>query len=264
MRPSSFAFSSPCCFSFICSSPCVSLIVSSYRLAVRLVSCDPLRHLVVLPVRPACRSAYRLVSLVVSVWRRSVLLFARSRLVCRGGLALRSRPVLFLIGIPFVPRLARRLVVASCRSVPLAVSSCLSRFCPVISFSLIRGRLGSVFMPVPVFAPFHPARRSFLFVNRARFLLTPPSWGGRCVWRAAWVCSLISSVPSHSYSLLGEDGDTGHRFTLLAARSLPLMSLSFSHRIGPLSLSYGLISSFTKAGKRRRRRRRRRRTIKTR
>ena len=89
-----------------------------------------------------------------------------------------------------------------CRSVPLAVSSCSSRFCPVISFSLIRGRFGSVFMSVPVFAPFRSAVRSFLFVHRSRFF---------CLRRGEELCVmkrrrlvlvlLISSVSSRSYSL---------------------------------------------------------------
>lgn len=115
-------------FSFlICAFLCVSFVVSSCRLArasrfVRL-GCVVSSVLSVLPVRLARRSACRLDRLVVSVWRRSVLLFARSRLVCRGGLALRSRAVLVSHWHPVCPSSRS----SSCRSVPPAVSSCSSR-----------------------------------------------------------------------------------------------------------------------------------------
>lgn len=103
------------------------------RLAVRLVSCVSAAsscHLAVLPVCPARRSACRLVLLVVSFGAVSFCC-SLIRFVCRGVLPCGLMPF--------------RFVLASRRSVSLAVSSCSSRFCHVISFSLARGLFVFVF-----------------------------------------------------------------------------------------------------------------------
>lgn len=194
--------------SCIPSDMCVSvrlacrLAMSSCR-ASRLVrsaaSCRP-------SARSVRRSARRL------VWRRFVLLFARSRFVCRGGFALRSRAVSFLPWRPVCP--SSRL--SSCRSVSLAVSSWSSRFCPVISFSLARGLFVFVFIPVPVFAPFHAARRSFMFVNQSRFLcLCVVVGAGDASWGRAWVCS--SRLITRSLRI-GMRGGWGYEAPFHAAR----------------------------------------------
>ena len=223
----------PCCFSFICSSTCVSFIVS---LAVSLcVSSHAFRCRC-----PSCRligSARFACRLVWAPFRSAVRSFS-SRLLERDCLTFPCRLVSHCF--PFVSRLARRLVVAS------RLPSRLAHLVSVMSSRSRRpwGVFVSVSMPIPVFAPFRPARRSFLFVHRSRFLCLrrgagDASWGGRVL--------PFSSHPFHlvptRYSLTrcggcGEDGDTGHRFTLLAARSLLLMSLSFppSHRFPSLSL----------------------------
>ena len=140
------------------SRPCVSFRASRLRRIVRLI-------------RLACssRSSFRL----------------SARFARRLGLApFRSAVRSFLLRLPERDCLAFpcRLVShwhpvclsscsSSCRSVPPTVSSCSSCFCPVISFSLIRGRFGSVFMSVPVFAPFRSAVRSFSFCLSGRFCL---------------------------------------------------------------------------------------------
>ena len=140
MRPSSFAFSSPAAFLSYAhpraSRPCVS----SYRLAraSRLVrsaaSCRP-------SARPVGSSW-----LVVSYGRRFVLLFARSRFVCRGGFALRSHAVSFS---------SRYCVSSVVSSAHLVFSRHLVSVSPV-------GVSDPFSCLVPVFAPFRPARRSFL------------------------------------------------------------------------------------------------------
>lgn len=113
------------------------------RLAVRLVSCVPLCRV----VRRAVSSA-RLVSLVVSYGRRFVLLFARFRFVCRGGFALRSHAVSFS---------SRYCVLSVVSSAHLVLSRHLVSVSPV-------GVSDPFSCLVPVFAPFCPAVRSFLFV----------------------------------------------------------------------------------------------------
>lgn len=97
------------------------------HLVMRLVSCVLLCR-----IRLSCRltcSSRRFISLVVSYGRRSALLFARSRFACRGGLALRSRAVLFRLGISFVisSRPPSRRLISS-----------------AVSFGFTRGCLGSV------------------------------------------------------------------------------------------------------------------------
>ena len=148
--------------------PCVSFVVSSCRLArasrfVRL-GCVVSSVLSVLPVRLAYRFACRLVPLVVSF---GAVLFCCSliRFVCRGGLALRSRAVSFLIGIPFVPRLARRLVVASRPP---------SRLAHLVSVMSSRSR-SSVGGSDPFSCPFPCSRRSVLLFARSCSFIGPGS-----------------------------------------------------------------------------------------
>ena len=140
------------------SFPLVFFLICAFPVASRLSS-RPLvsscRLVLVRPVRrPACRvvgSSRLFVSLVVFFLRRFVLLFARSRLAwawrsclafsCRLVFSLVSRPVLASrCGVPLVISSRSRLVIR----LPVGVS------CPFSG-------------PVPVFAPFRPARRSFLF-----------------------------------------------------------------------------------------------------
>lgn len=198
-------------FSFlICAFLCVSFVVSSCRLArasrfVRL-GCVVSSVLSVLPVRLARRSACRLDRLVVSVWRRSVLLFARSRLVCRGGLALRSRAVLVSHWHPVCPSSRS----SSCRSVPPAVSSCSSR-----SRSSSRSR-----RPVAVRIRFHVRSRvrtvppccSLVLVRSSVPVPLSSSWGGDAMRHEATEAYFFSSHPSHlvhtRYSLVA-DRDAG-------------------------------------------------------
>ena len=185
MRPSSFAFSFPVAF-LSYARPRASR--SSSRHAVSLAVSFRAFRCVVSSVVSSHRlgSSHRLVSSRRLVWRRSALLFARSRFVCRGGFALRFRAVSFCFGIPFVlsSRCSSRL--SSCLSSRLVhlVSSChlvlrlpVGGSCP---FSCL----------VPVFAPFRPAIRSFLFVHQFRFLcLRRGAWRGVMAMMAAEVCS---------------------------------------------------------------------------
>lgn len=136
-----------------CRSSC-RLTCSSRRLVIR---------------RPACR----LVS------HRSVLLFACSHSVCRGGLALRSHAVSFS---PW--RLVHRLVGSS-------------RSFPVISFRLTRVRLVPVIMPCFRVRAV-PSCSSLVLVRLFGPGLCPRSWGVavRHGHVAAGIALLISSVPS--------------------------------------------------------------------
>lgn len=229
MRPSSVCFLFPCCFSFICRS-CASRL-SSRHTVLPCVSFRAFRCVVPLIVSPVGSSR-----LVVSF---STVSFCCSliRFVCRGGFALRSRAVLVSLW---------RIVLFSLLAARLARHlDCSSRFCPVISFSLVRWRLGSVFMPVPVFAPFYSARRSFLFVNLSRSLCLCRRGAGDASWRAVLVCSsrLISPVSLLLASLVSlligmrEDGDTRRRSMLLAAHSLLFMPHHSSHLIGSSRLA---------------------------
>lgn len=128
-------FSFPICVPVRLVCRLASRLVMSSRLMRSVASCR-------LSCRLAC-SSRRLVSAGRLVSRRFVLLFARSRFACRGGLALRSHVVPFL---PWHP-------VSSLRLVGLV------SFSPVISFHLTRGRLGSVLVP-----GFPCSRRSVLLV----------------------------------------------------------------------------------------------------
>lgn len=105
--------------------------LSSYvRLACRLVmsSCRASRLVrSAASCRPSARSVRR--SARRLVWRRFALLFARSRLVCRGVIALRSRAVSFRLGISFV---------ISCRPPSRRLIS------SAVSFGFTRGCLGFV------------------------------------------------------------------------------------------------------------------------
>ena len=187
VRPSSVCFLFPCCFSFICSSTCVSFVVS---LAVSpCVSSHAFRCRC-----PSCRPSCRLGS------SRLVVSFGAVSFCCSLVLVSFAVAVLPCVPVPsrFLPwrPVCPSSCSSSCRSVSPVVSSCSSRFCPVISFSLARGLFVFVFIPVFVFAPFHPARRSFLFVNLSRPLCLCRRGAGDASWRAVLVCSsrLISPV----------------------------------------------------------------------
>lgn len=148
MRPFSFAFSFPAAF-LSYAHPRASR--SSSRLPSRRAS-RLMRSVAVVRrvVRRAVSSA-RLVSLVVSYGRRFALLFAHSRLVSRGVVALRSRAASFCPWHPACPTPPSLRPVGSARSHLLSRSvSSVGGSCP---FSCL----------FPVFAPFRPARRSFLF-----------------------------------------------------------------------------------------------------
>lgn len=177
--------------------------------------------------RPICRSACRLVR------HRFALLFARFRFACRGGLALRSRPVSFS---PWHPVLLLRIVLASRRLISLS---------PVIPFSLARGRLGSVLVPgsrvraVPSCSSLVPhSLRSSVSVHVLGRGAGPCRYGHGA--GAACSCHLIRPLIA-PYSLLthslrgGSVGGCGlgRRFMLLAARPLPAHAPSFSsfHRV---------------------------------
>lgn len=174
------------------SFPICVLVRLVCRLASRLVMSSRLMRSVA-SCRLSCRltcSSRRLVSAGRLVSRRFVLLFARSRFACRGGLALRSHVVPFL---PWHP-------VSSLRLVGLV------SFSPVISFRLTRGRLGSVLVP-----GFPCSRRSVLLVARScspirsRFLSSVVG-RGRVVMAmgrggAACSCHLIRPLVA-PYSLL--------------------------------------------------------------
>lgn len=179
-----FSHMRPLCVSFVVSlavSPCVS----SHAFRCRCPSC-----------RPSCRliGSSRL---VVSYGRRFVLLFARSRLVCRGVIALRSRAASFLIGIPFVPRLARRLVVASRPS---------SRLAHLVFVLLSRSR-SPVGCSCSFSFLFSCSHRSILLVARSCSLIYPGPSVSVVVERAmrhgglCWFALLVSLVPSRFYSL---------------------------------------------------------------
>lgn len=249
MRSSSVCFLFPCCFSFICSFPwrlvrrlvlsvssCVSSrasrLVRSVRRAVRRVVCR-----VGSPSRLVGSSRF-----VVSYGRRSVLLSACSRLVRRGVIALSLSCRLVGLGVPpFVhrPVLVSRRFGSSRSSRLVSVVS----FSSVISFCLIRGRLGFVFMPVPVFAPFRPARRSFLphsIRSRSSVPVSVSVVGRGCVsWAwggGACSCRFIRSM-------------------LLSAHPLPAHVPSFlpSHRlIAPIAFSYHHPKQENERGRRRR------------
>lgn len=240
----------PLFFFLICAFPVASRLSSRPLVSsCRLVLARPVR-------RPACRvvgSSRLFVSLVVLFWRRSVLLFARSRLVCRGVIALSLSCRLVGLGVP--------IYLSSRSCVPSAWLVSVVSFSSVISLCLIRGRLGFVFMPVPVFSPFRPACRSFLLA----YLVSVPVdtvVGRDCaLWSWGRHGLLLSSHPSlhRSCSLLalslqdgsmGGDGDMGRRSMLLAAHPLPGHAPSFllSHRlIAPICV---LIHSPTKQGNR--------------
>lgn len=229
IRPVARSSSSPCSL-FPYAFPCVSFVVSSCVsscVSFCAFRCRRVVRRAVLPVRPV-------VPLVVS--------FRTVSLCCSLVLVSFVVAVLPCVLVRLVPPWHFVSFVVS-----LVVSSCSSRFCHVILFSLIRGRLVSVFMSVPVFAPFRPARRSFLFVHRFRFL---------CLRRGAGRCVIgrrglpFSSHPFHlvptRYSLVA-DRDAGrmwiwgavpccsplvpclscpHRFTHLIEYHRPHMSSS--------------------------------------
>lgn len=162
LRPVARSSSSPCSL-FPYAFPCVSFVVSlgvSSCVSFCAFRCRRVVRRAVLPVRPV-------VPLVVS--------FRTVSLCCSLVLVSFVVAVLPCVLVRLVPPWHFVSFVVS-----LVVSSCSSRFCHVILFSLIRGRLVSVFMSVPVFAPFRPARRSFLFVHRFRFLCLRRG-AGRCV-----------------------------------------------------------------------------------
>lgn len=153
VRPSSVCFLFPCCFSPYAHHRASRL--SSRNTVSPCVLFRAFRCVVPLIVSPV--GSFRL---VVSYERRFVLLFARSRFVCRGGFALRSHAVSF--------------------SSRYCVSSVVSSAHLVLSRHLVSVSPVSVSDPfsclVPVFAPFSPAVRSFLFVLFG-IGLCPRSWG---------------------------------------------------------------------------------------
>ena len=225
--------SSPCSL-FPYAFPCVSFVVSS--LVSSLVSpcvspCVSFRafRCVVSSVGSSCR----LVSLVVSYGRRFVLLFARSRFACRGGLCLA-----FPCRLVFA--LVSRLVVASRLSSRLLIS-----FPPAISSSAcpwaarVRSR---VWFPC--------SRRSVLLVARScspirsRFMSSVVGRG--CVVMAMGRRGLLLSV--HPFARCGMDlrGGWGMRHgapfhvarrsflvcscpIVLIILSVPLVLITFSH-----------------------------------
>lgn len=250
MRSSSVCFLFPCCFSFICSFPWrLGLSSRPIRLVVRLVSCVSSRAF-----RPSCRASCRLSCRLAVSSRRLVS-------VCRLVWApFRSAVRLFSSrspwrDCPFVvvpPCWSRRSPICSSSRPCVGVGAGSSRssrlvsvvsFSSVISFCLIRGRLGFVFMPVPVFAPFRPARRSFLphsIRSRSSVPVSVSVVGRGCVSRAwgggACSCRFIRSM-------------------LLSAHPLPAHVPSFlpSHRlIAPIAFSYHHPKQENERGRRRR------------
>ena len=222
----------PCCFSFICSSTCVSLVVSlavspcvsSHAFRCRCPSCRPSCRLIG-SARFACR-------LVWAPFRSAVRSFS-SRLLERDCLTFPCRFVSHCF--PFVSRIVRRLVVAS------RLPSRLAHLVSVMSSRSRRpgGLFVSVSMPIPVFAPFRPARRSFLFVHRSRFLCLR-HWGG-AMRHEATEAYFFSSHPSHlvhtRYSLVADRN--AWRIWIWGAVpccspliSSPLISPSFPYLIG--------------------------------
>lgn len=218
----SFPYACPSCVSFV---RLARRLVMSSRRASRLVR-------FVASCRSSCRLTCSSRRLVIRrpdgrlVSRRSVLLFACSHSVCRGGFALCSHSVSFS---PW--RIVHHLVGSS-------------RSFPVISFRLTRVRL------VPVIMPCFRVRAvqfccSLVLVRLFSPGLCPRSWGGtvRHGHGAAVLALLISSVPSWlllaTHSLRDGGGrmwDMGRCSVLLAARSLAcscpivLLITSDSHR----------------------------------
>lgn len=139
VRPSSVCFLFPCCFPPYAHHRGVSFVVSSGVSPCRLVSCVPLPLSVVSSVMPSHRLGSS--RLVVSYEHRFVLLFAHSfRLPWRSCLAFPCRLVSHWHPVCSVSSLAPFIILP-------VVSSCSSRFCHVISFRLVRGRLVSVLVP---------------------------------------------------------------------------------------------------------------------
>lgn len=186
------------------------------RLAVRLVSCVPLPLSVVSSVVPSHRlGLFRLSS------RMGAVSFCCSLvLVSFAGAVLPCVPVpfLFLIGIPFVPRLARRLVVAS-RTPSRLAHLVLARHLVLVVRGGVRVRfhVRSRVRTVPPCSSLVPVRSSVSVPTDA------VGGGVRRRGEAAGLALLVSCVPSHSYSLLahslrGLRGGWGYGAPFHAAR----------------------------------------------
>lgn len=195
-------------------SPCVS----SHAFRCRCPSCRLIGS-----ARFACR-------LVWAPFCSAVRSFS-SRLPWCDCLAFPCRLVLSL-AFCLVRRLARRL---ACHL------ACSSRSRSSSHSVLPRGLFVSVFMSVPVFAPFRPARRSFLFAYSVSVHVSVV-WRGCASWTWSGDGLLLSSYPSHhcSYSLLAHSlRDGGGRMKSWGAVSccsslVPslLMSHRSSHHVG--------------------------------